>query len=680
MENTVKLYQLKSGFARRNKMLIYFVAKPLVETSKALYLYGHGSGETTKTGVCCCCGRLLTHPVSVLLGIGPECGGHFHDWKAVGGYTEENLERLRVVLNNIKIEGWVPKSQIISTSDSVETVEVPTEHPQLKKKEDAMKPDKFASVAVNKYGERVVKIKFPYDTALIEKVRSLPGRQYHGDEKCWSAPIYPDSLNKLVDWGFTLSSEIQEIRTKIQVKEVKIKAVNGIPGLKGELYPFQKEGVAFIDHNKGRALIADEMGLGKTIQALGWLQLHPEIRPAIIVVPASLKLNWLREIQNWMSIPESKVIVLSGTTAWPISKGIQIVILNYDILADWTPFLKILNPQVIITDECHYYKSNQARRTKAIKLLAKGIPHVIALSGTPIVNRPIEAYNAIRIIEPNLFPDSWKFAHRYCGAKYNGFGWDFSGATNTNELHERLVGSIMIRRLKKDVLKDLPEKVRSFVPVELSNEAEYYKAERNFIQYVREVRGKDAASKASGAEDLVKIEGLKQLAVAGKLKQATEWISDFLEVDGKLVVFCTHRFVVDYLMETFKKVAVKLDGSVSQNERQNAVDSFQNNNDIRLFVGNIQAAGVGITLTASSNVVFLELPWTPGALVQAEDRVHRIGQRDSVNIHYLLAVGTIEEKIARLIDHKRKVLDSVLDGSITEEESLLSELMKEYEE
>lgn len=679
MESTTKFYQLKAGFARHNNLLIYFVAKPLVETSKAFYLYGHGSGETTKTGVCCKCGRKLTHPVSVLLGIGPECGQHWHDWNAVGGYTEENLERLRVLLRDIKVEGWIPKSQIVNESDTTETVEVPSEHPMLKKK-DEMKTDnvKTATMAVNKYGERVIRIRFPYNVRMIDNVRTLPGRQYHGEDKCWSAPVYNETLDRLIEWGFVLSSELQEFRMKTQIKTQKIKKLNGIPGLKGgELYPFQKEGVAFIEHNKGRALIADEMGLGKTIQALGWLQLHPEVRPAVIIVPASLKLNWLREIHKWMPVAESKVKVLSGTTTYPL-KGVEIVIINYDILADWYPTIRALNPQLLITDECHYYKSNQARRTKVLKVLAKGIPHFIALSGTPIVNRPIEVYNAIRIIEPGLFPDAWKYAQRYCNARYNGFGWDFNGATNTKELHDRLVGSIMIRRLKKDVLKDLPDKVRSYVPMELTNSEEYNRAERNFIAFIRSTKGEEAARKASGAETLTEIETLKQLAVAGKLKPAKDWIQDFIDVDGKLVIFAVHRFVIDDLMKTFGKLAVKIDGSTSQIERQRAVDEFQTNNDVRLFVGNIQAAGIGITLTAASNVVFLELPWTPGALVQAEDRCHRIGQKDSVNIHYLLASGTIEEKIAQLIDHKRRILDSVLDGTVTEQESLITELIKDY--
>jgi SWI/SNF-related matrix-associated actin-dependent regulator 1 of chromatin subfamily A len=245
----------------------------------------------------------------------------------------------------------------------------------------------------------------------------------------------------------------------------------------------------------------------------------------------------------------------------------------------------------------------------------------------------------------------------------------------------------MIRRKKEDVLKDLPDKVRSFIPIQLHNEKEYRKAEADFITYIEEVKGKEAAEKASKAETMVSIEGLKQLAVKGKLVEAIEWIENFLESGEKLVVFTVHHFVIDALMAKFSYIdkthkladrVVKVDGSVSMTDRQRAVDTFQNNPNCRLFIGNIKAAGVGITLTASSNVVFLELPWTPGDVTQAEDRCHRIGQKESVNIYYLLATGTIEEEIALLLDKKRKVLDAVTDGIETNQETLLKELIRMY--
>ncbi len=238
----------------------------------------------------------------------------------------------------------------------------------------------------------------------------------------------------------------------------------------------------------------------------------------------------------------------------------------------------------------------------------------------------------------------------------------------------------MIRRKKADVLTELPDKIRSFVPLEITNRNEYDYVEANFIDWLKDNISDSKAERAKRAEELVKVETLKQLAVKGKIKQVVEWIKDFLDSDGKLVVFAIHKETISALMEEFKNVAVKLDGSIPQNKRTEIAEQFQSDPNIRLFVGNIQAAGVAITLTAASSVAFVELPWTPGELSQAEDRCHRIGQKNAVNIYYLIAENTIEETIAKLLDTKRQVLDRVLDGTETDEQNLFSELLKKYKE
>jgi len=419
------------------------------------------------------------------------------------------------------------------------------------------------------------------------------------------------------------------------------------------------------------------MGLGKTAQALAYLQLHPELRPAIVVCPASLKLNWRKEINMWMDFQNQDVRIINGkVTANTMTLSYGINIINYDILSSWADKLKTIKPAVIILDESHYLKNSKAQRTNAVIKLCKNIKHVIALSGTPIVNRPIEFYNTIKIIEPGLFPSQWKFAHEYCGAKHNGFGWDFNGATNTTKLHELLTSTIMIRRKKEDVLKDLPAKVRSVVPIEIDNLMEYKQAEGDIIAWIRKNEGKEKADKAKQAEVLVQFEKLKQLAINGKIKQCISWIENFLDSDQKLVVFATHKRIIEVLMNHFGNIAVKLDGSTPNDQRQIVVDQFQNNNNTRLFIGNLQAAGVGITLTAASTTCFIELGWSPGVHAQAEDRVHRIGQKaDSVNAYYLIADQTVEETIAEIIDAKQKVLSKILDGQEVDQDSVLIELI-----
>ena len=333
-------------------------------------------------------------------------------------------------------------------------------------------------------------------------------------------------------------------------------------------------------------------------------------------------------------------------------------------------------PKVVIMDEVHYTKNGKAKRTRAAKQLAKKALHVMALSGTPIVNRPIEFFNSINMIRPDIFPSFWHFAEEFCGAKWNGFGWDFTGATNTKKLHKLLTETIMIRRRKEDVLTDLPAKIHAVVPFEIDNREEYKRASENIIDWILQSEGKEKAEKASQAEVLVEFEKLKQLAVRGKMEAVKEWISIFLESGEKLVLFATHTATLNALQVAFPKINVRLDGSTSQKGRQEAVDAFQRNDKIRLFLGNVKAAGVGITLTAASNVSFVELPWTPGEFEQAADRLHRIGQKNTVNVWVLVAQETVEEDVATIISSKQKVLVAILDGEEVNQDTVLTELIK----
>jgi SWI/SNF-related matrix-associated actin-dependent regulator 1 of chromatin subfamily A len=446
-----------------------------------------------------------------------------------------------------------------------------------------------------------------------------------------------------------------------------------------EMMPFQKAGLEFAEATGGNCLISDQMGLGKSCQALSYLALHPEMRPVVIVCPASLKRNWAREVEMWLEIGD-RIEVIDGGKPKMLSG--DIVIINYDILKKWLPALKEYNIQIIIYDESHYIKSPKSLRSKAAKELADGVPHKILLTGTPVLNRPAELWHQLQIIDHAQYPDSrffqWHF--KYADAHkirigYNKTAWDFSGASNLEDLAKSL-RTIMIRRTKEQVLAELPKKRRQTIIVPIDNRNEYNRAEKDFLEWVAENNGMVAAEKASHVVELAQIEALRQVAVRGKMKAATEWIANFLETGEKLVVFATHRATIDALMERFSGCAVKIDGSVSSEKRQEAVDTFQTDPAIRLFVGNIQAAGVGITLTAASDVAFLELGWTPALHDQAEDRCHRIGQKNAVNVVYLLAEKTIDAQIAAMLEQKRDVIDR-----ITEDDNTLSfelfEMIKE---
>lgn len=466
-----------------------------------------------------------------------------------------------------------------------------------------------------------------------------------------------------------------------------------VPGLAKTLFPYQEEGVAFLESRNGRAILGDDMGLGKSAQSLAYLQLHKEMRPAVIICPSSLKLNWAKEIFTWMEqCKENPVYILSGRTKHQVEEVFinssgrlflnpckmpktGIFIINYDVVNDWLSELTKINPEIILSDESQYIKSGKAARTKAVSSLVKKTPQFIAITGTLIENRPAEAYTVINLVSPTMFPSEWKYKMQYCAPKHNGYGWDFKGASNTAELNIRLQ-EIMIRRLKVDVLKDLPPKIRTVIPIEIDNKAEYRRAEQDLIAWLKDNKGAKKAEQASKIEALARINELKQLCVKGKMEACLNWIEDYLESGNKLVVFTTHTWVLDYVYSEFKQWAVKVDGSITGAKRQDAVNEFQNNKKIKLFVGNLDAAGVGLTLTTASATCTLELSFVPTKHDQAEDRVHRIGQTaECVNAYYLLAQGSIEEEIAFLLDEKRKIVSAVLDGTDVEEMSLLGELM-----
>lgn len=547
---------------------------------------------------------------------------------------------------------------------------------------EATKKEKPKAVMETKLDGKTILIYFSFPKGdnrfreVLNKVKSLEGRKWNPDleGKPWTAPLALDNVEDLIGWGFDIAPEIKEWYDKMsEEKPVDLK------GLPEDLFPFQREGVAFIETHDGRAMIGDEMGLGKTAQALSWIN-YKKAFPAVITVPASLKLNWERECGMWC--PEVSVEVLSGTKADHDLKQ-EITIVNYDILKAWAGKIQKVKPKCLVFDEAHYLKNSRAQRTKTARALIKGVPHILTLTGTPIINRPVEFFTALNMIAPERFSSFWNYAKRFCNPKHNGFGWDFTGSSNTEELHAKAC-KVMIRRKKKDVLKDLPPKIRTVVPLEINNRPEYNRAVTNFKEWLKEKKeeqGKEEATNLSGgAEILTQIEYLKQITAKGKMESILQWILDYISSDNKLVVFATHHKVIDSLMAFFKKEgigAVKLDGRSNQKDKQTAIDAFQILDSIRVFVGNIKAAGVGITLTASSATAFIELGWTPGEHDQAEDRVHRIGQEaDSVNAYYLIGADTIDEDIAELIDKKRAVLSEVLDGEKVAETALLTALLE----
>lgn len=429
-----------------------------------------------------------------------------------------------------------------------------------------------------------------------------------------------------------------------------------------EYKPFQKAGIKFITR-RDATLLADEQGLGKTIQVAGAMNIWlPEL--TLIVCPASLKINWERELKTWvMPTPETFIIQPGDKNPWISSFEKGVVIINYDLLSKMKPFLLSINWDLVVMDEAHYIKNTKTKRTK----IAVSIPgkKKVLTTGTPVLNRPIELYSLISYLDKKEWPSKNAFVNRYCDPHTEWYGGRpklvATGASNLEELQWKLRSSIMIRRLKKDVLKDLPDKQRQVI--ELSGVS--LKSEKEGLASITETR-------MNKIENLGALAAIRHETALAKVSKVNAFIFDTLESVNKIVVFAHHRDVIDQIAEAFQGVAVKITGDMSQKDRQKSVDEFQNNPDVKLFIGNMVAAGTGLTLTASSHVIFAELDWVPGVMAQAEDRCHRIGQKNSVLIQYLVVQDSIDAKLAHSLVKKSEVINQTvnIDKSSVSDEML----------
>jgi hypothetical protein len=461
------------------------------------------------------------------------------------------------------------------------------------------------------------------------------------------------------------AAAIATIRHSRSVSGEPIAAVEAVLG--GELAPFQWAGVRYVLEAR-RAFIADEQGLGKTVEALAALEADDAF-PAIVVCPASLKLNWEREARRWLA--HRSVAVLEGRAIGP--RRADIVILNYEIVAAHREALGRIRPKALVVDESHYVKNPQAKRTQAVRKLAASVaPNGLrlALSGTPVLNHAEELVSQLRVIgRLEDFGSGAQFARR------------FRGELSEERLHWHLRRRCFVRRLKSEVLPQLPAKRQVVVPVALSNEREYRLAEEDVIAWLRsqplDLRELNARIAATlRAERLAQLGTLQRLAARGKLGAALSWIADFLESGEPLVVFARHIEVQDAVLARFPEAAHLL-GRDSTPARDATVAAFQAPDGPQLLIGATRVAAQGITLTRASNVAFLELEWTPAMHDQAEDRCHRIGQHDAVTAWYLLAADTIDETMAALIQRKRGIVAAVTDGRQVDGDGLVEAVVRE---
>ncbi|RGZ74663.1 ATP-dependent helicase [Parabacteroides merdae] len=470
-----------------------------------------------------------------------------------------------------------------------------------------------------------------------------------------------------VQWGTIAQSQTEE-DVAFQIPEMP--ELDGEHGLKVQPYPYQLQGIARGLQLK-RFINGDDMGLGKTLESIATIN-KANAFPCLVICPNVVKINWQRE---WHKFTDKKAMVLTDSVrdSWPFfwQTGMnQVFIVNYESLRKyfvrritkaekWTlkdvefhNTIKLFKS--VIIDESHKVKSTATQQTKFCKGIASGKEYIILLTGTPVVNKPKDLVAQLGIMDRMIDMGGWKgFILRYCSGP--------NQASNLKELNYKLWQHCFFRREKSKVLTQLPDKVRQIVSCEITNRKEYMDAERDLIDYLKRYKEADdeKIQKSLKGEVMVRIGILKDITARGKLKEVIDFVKDFRENGKKIILFCNLHEIVDRLMIAFPS-AVCVTGRQNMQEKQASVDAFQKNPKTDVIICSIKAASAGITLTAASDVAFIELPWTYADCDQAESRAHRIGQKDSVNCYYLLGRRTIDQKLYRIIEEKKHISNAVL--------------------
>lgn len=470
-----------------------------------------------------------------------------------------------------------------------------------------------------------------------------------------------------VQWGTVAQSQTEE-DVAFQIPEMP--ELDGEHGLKVQPYPYQLQGIARGLQLK-RFINGDDMGLGKTLESIATIN-KADAFPCLVICPNVVKINWQRE---WHKFTDKKAMVLTDSVrdSWPFfwQTGMnQVFIVNYESLRKyfvrritkaekWTlkdvefhNTIKLFKS--VIIDESHKVKSTATQQTKFCKGIASGKEYIILLTGTPVVNKPKDLVAQLGIMDRMIDMGGWKgFMLRYCSGP--------NQASNLKELNYKLWQHCFFRREKSKVLTQLPDKVRQIVSCEITNRKEYMDAERDLIDYLKRYKEADdeKIQKSLKGEVMVRIGILKDITARGKLKEVIDFVKDFRENGKKIILFCNLHEIVDRLMIVFPS-AVCVTGRQNMQEKQASVDAFQKNPKTDVIICSIKAASAGITLTAASDVAFIELPWTYADCDQAESRAHRIGQKDSVNCYYLLGRRTIDQKLYRIIEEKKHISNAVL--------------------
>jgi SWI/SNF-related matrix-associated actin-dependent regulator 1 of chromatin subfamily A len=474
-----------------------------------------------------------------------------------------------------------------------------------------------------------------------------------------------------------------------------------IEGLKIKPFPFQLASVYYLESLNYRGLVGDDMGLGKTMTGIAAACKTKSNR--VVVVTRSVALDaWKRSINNWTdytcltaqgksivkskrkdgSIKRTDNVILLNDDPSQINTSNSFIILNYDILDKWLDFIQAYNPEMIIFDECHIIKEPTAARSKAAYQLMAHIEKVICLSGTPIPNRPIEAFHILNGLHPGKWGNYFKFAERYCNAHYEQIGWEYintgnyvirnglrvpekikqpkkvlnvQGASNTKELYLRLRATCMVRRLKDDVLDLLPALEETIL---LQPSKEYKEIENSHLNDIELILNKETQEKG-----IASIHELFAAAADDKIEWAKEWIKAFIEdTDNKLVIFFHHKKIGHALHEFLNQLGVKHINLWGEKPDKGGDYLFQTDDSIKIALCSYGVAREAVTLTSAAYQLILEFAWVPGWMDQAKDRIRRIGQTKGTNYYYPLLKESVEENIVRALLSKQDILSVIMQG------------------
>jgi SWI/SNF-related matrix-associated actin-dependent regulator 1 of chromatin subfamily A len=510
----------------------------------------------------------------------------------------------------------------------------------------------------------------------IQEERLLPT----APEQIWCEKLLCESDKAFHIWGKILESEQNSAmwlpKAAVTQEEKKLNRV--IDYSKYSVRPpmeHQKEAIEKLLAND-KFILADDMGLGKTTSAV-IASLESKARKILIVCPASLKINWDREIKNYTN---KKVLIVEGRK-W--GSTFDFYIINYDIIKNYhttdksedSDDYKLLvnaNFDLAIVDEAHYISNATANRTRLLNDVLETIPKVWLLTGTPMTSRPINYFNLLKIVESPLTLNWQSYVRRYCKGYQFRVGnrkvWNTSGASNLDELRER-TKHVVLRRMKNDIL-DLPEKIVTPVFVELSSKM-YDEELEEFTRISTDKKNDETITVT-----LNRLMKIRQLIAYEKIPYTCELIDKFVEQGKKVIVFTNFTMSLDMLHDKYKKISVTLDGRMNKDKRQENVDRFQTDDKIKVFIGNIKAAGVGITLTAAEVVIMNDLSFVPADHAQGEDRAYRYGQKNSVLVYYPVFENTVEKIIYNILQKKKGVIDQVMgDGEYSE--SFSKDLLKQ---